>query len=533
MTRIIATSILIGLLALPSAGQIPTRRGAPDKAVPQTSVSPASHQENVIRETVAFTYPPDQKVLVKFRGTTRLPGADGKATVEHKRSMTAIKMETNDMKPASLFGGDFNTYVLWVVSPEGQIQNVGELLLDGDHSKSEASTNLGTFAMFVTAEPHYLVTKPSRFVVLETSGTDPDLKNHAQLATIQYRGFEGAYNYERETLDKTKGAKGPVQSEVKQAYTAIQLAERAGADEFAKAELDKARQGLEATLALSQQRKDDKALNARAREVVRLAASAQKTAEERTVQAALQSERQAREAQLSDLEKRIREATTDAERARLEAERREIQLQAEARARDEAARRADEAAQHAADANRRASEATERAAEAQQLRTQAEARATQAEKTADEARKQQQEAFSQMRDALSRVVEIRETARGLILNIPDVLFDFDKATLRNEGRERLSKIAGIILAAPGTWELSVEGHTDSIGTEEYNQQLSEKRADTVKNYLIAQGVSRDAVTAKGFGKSQPIASNDSESGRQRNRRVEIIIEDNSLTRTTQ
>ena len=130
-----------------------------------------------------------------------------------------------------------------------------------------------------------------------------------------------------------------------------------------------------------------------------------------------------------------------------------------------------------------------------------------------------------MREALARITETRESARGLIVNIPDVLFDFNNATLRPEGRERLSKIAGIILATPGTWGLSVEGHTDNVGSDSYNQSLSERRAETVRSYMVSSGVPRQTVSARGFGESKPIAPNDTNEGRQRNRRVEIIIED--------
>ena len=130
-----------------------------------------------------------------------------------------------------------------------------------------------------------------------------------------------------------------------------------------------------------------------------------------------------------------------------------------------------------------------------------------------------------MREALGRVAETRESVRGLIVNISDSFFDSDSSTLRPEGRERLRKIASTILATPGTWALSVEGHTDSVGNDSYNQTFSERRAETVRSYLVASGVSSDTVTAKGFGVSRPIAPNDTNENRQRNRRVEIIIED--------
>ncbi len=129
-----------------------------------------------------------------------------------------------------------------------------------------------------------------------------------------------------------------------------------------------------------------------------------------------------------------------------------------------------------------------------------------------------------MREALSAVVETRETVRGLVVNLPDILFDFDKATLKPQAKEILSKVCGIIIVA-GEFRLSIEGHTDSVGTDEYNQGLSERRAESVRSYMAGCGLSSLTLTSKGFGEIQPIESNDTAEGRQRNRRVEIVIEE--------
>jgi outer membrane protein OmpA-like peptidoglycan-associated protein len=104
----------------------------------------------------------------------------------------------------------------------------------------------------------------------------------------------------------------------------------------------------------------------------------------------------------------------------------------------------------------------------------------------------------------------------------DVLFDTGSSTLRAPAREKLAKISGIVLAHPGL-SLQIEGHTDSVGSDQMNQQLSERRADSVRDFLIAQGVAGSAVTAKGFGKADPVASNDTADGRQKNRRVELVV----------
>jgi outer membrane protein OmpA-like peptidoglycan-associated protein len=120
------------------------------------------------------------------------------------------------------------------------------------------------------------------------------------------------------------------------------------------------------------------------------------------------------------------------------------------------------------------------------------------------------------------ILETRDTARGLIVNMSDVLFDTAKYSLRPGAREKLARVAGIISGHPGL-KLDVEGHTDSVGGDDYNQQLSEHRATAVRDYLTHAGIPMDSVTAKGFGKTQPVASNETNTGRQQNRRVELIV----------
>src|SRR5207247_556217 len=129
---------------------------------------------------------------------------------------------------------------------------------------------------------------------------------------------------------------------------------------------------------------------------------------------------------------------------------------------------------------------------------------------------------NQLQQQLNMILETRDTARGLIVNMSDVLFDTGRYTLRPGAREKLAKVSGILLANPGL-RIEVEGHTDSVGGDEYNQRLSEQRASSVRDYLVSQGVANNSVTARGFGKAQPVASNDTPTGRQMNRRVELVV----------
>jgi len=133
----------------------------------------------------------------------------------------------------------------------------------------------------------------------------------------------------------------------------------------------------------------------------------------------------------------------------------------------------------------------------------------------------------QLRDQLNKILQTQDTARGLIVNMSDVLFDFGQYTLKPGAREKLAKMSGILLAHPEL-KVQVEGHTDSIGSDDFNQNLSEHRAQTVRDFLVEQGVGRDSVTAKGFGKTKPVATNDTAEGRQRNRRVEMVVSGESI-----
>jgi len=161
--------------------------------------------------------------------------------------------------------------------------------------------------------------------------------------------------------------------------------------------------------------------------------------------------------------------------------------------------------------------------EAEQSRLEAERRAAAAE--ADKANLR-----ARLREQLQVIFETRDTARGLIVNMPNVLFAFNKDTLRPEAREKLAKLAGILLSNPGL-SVAVEGHADAIGSDAYNMELSQRRADSVRTYLIAQGIQSSGITARGFGESVPVASNETAEGRALNRRVEVVLSGDVIGQT--
>ncbi|MGH9324977.1 MAG: OmpA family protein [Vicinamibacteria bacterium] len=536
-----------------------------------------------VRETpraiLAITYPLDDTISVVLEGTGRLPDANGEAKVERKTGATEIEIELDEMKPADLFGGDYNTYVLWAASPEGQADNLGELILTGNRSKLNVTTPLDGFGLFVTAEPHFHVGSPSPFVVLENvRAKDEDARYRS--STIPYSGFEGDYRFERVSLQEMKETAAVGHPHLEEARTAVDLAKRAGAARYASPELERARKALLRAEVRSESEGEAEDLLTRAHEAVRLAVSAERTAQQtaakvdvaRTLQekdSALASrarEIEAKEDRIRELESLAATAETDAERARLTAEeerlRAELQAERAAEAEFEALRadrmlRENESAlarrereiqemeQQIRELEAQASQAktdAERSrllVEQQQLRAQleaeraadAEARARhemserlEAEEEAQELRVEREEARRELQAALEEILEVRETARGLIVNIPNVLFDLDRATLKPEGREKLSQVAGILGLARG-YRLSVEGHADNTGEGDYNMDLSRRRAESVRDYVVSQGIPAGIVATEAFGEDEPLASNQTAEGRQQNRRVEIVVEE--------
>ncbi|HWD99301.1 MAG TPA: OmpA family protein, partial [Bryobacteraceae bacterium] len=204
---------------------------------------------------------------------------------------------------------------------------------------------------------------------------------------------------------------------------------------------------------------------------------------------------------------------------RAEAEAQRAQAQAAAQNADEQRKQAEIAMAAAKDAQQQA-EAARQAALAEEAKLAADkADALKARQQAEDDAKALRE---RLKDQLNMILATRDTARGLIVNMSDVLFDFNQATLKPGAREKLAKVSGILLAYPSL-HLSVEGHTDSIGTPEYNMKLSQRRADAVRDYLVTNGINQANIQAVGLGEANPVASNSTAAGRQQNRRVEMVV----------
>lgn len=478
---------------------------------------------------------------VDFQGTALMPMAKGDAKVESERGVIHISADFKNMQAPSSFGPEYLTYVLWAISPDGRPQNLGELTLNdygaGSSSKIDTTCPIQVFGMIVTAEPYYGVTQPSDVVVMENV-IRPDTTGVVETINAKYELLpRGMYTMQGHAQGFTPiyvSKKQPF--ELYEAENAVQLARIAGANKYASDSFSKAEDALAQAQRYQSQKPGQKPVITMAREAVVRAEDSRVIAIRREQDEAAENERQAALAR------------ENAAKAQAEKEARE-RAQAEAEARAEAARRAQADADRAAaekakaEALAAAEEAKRQMAAAQQAKAEADAarqaaieqqkllaqQADQAKQAAEEAdrlrmkaEQDQAQLRQQLLDQFNQILQTRDTARGLIVNMSDVLFDTAKYTLRPGAREKLAKVAGIILGHPGL-KLEVEGHTDSVGSDEYNMKLSENRANSVRDYLVAQGINPDNVTARGFGKTMPVADNSTAAGRQQNRRVELVV----------
>ena len=502
---------------------------------------------------------------IDFIGTDLLPGARGEAKVESKQGRIEIEVEFEGLQPATKNGAEYLTYVLWAITPEGRTANLGEILLNGTKSKLDVSTELQVFGLVVTAEPYFAVTRPSDLIVMENV-VRADTVGKIEEIDAKYELLKrGQYERLANPLALKPDKKLPL--ELYEARNAVQIARAVGADRFATETFQKAEKSLSEAEAYQKRNAGRKPVAMTAREAVQTAEDSRTIAVKRQEDEALAAERQASLDREARAENGRVAAQTEADRVTREAEAARIKAQADADGlkRDNDARMA----AAAADADRLKLENDARATaaqnEADRLKRENEARATASKNEADRlklendsrmaaaateadrlkqendaqkaasqaaldaaaAQKAQLEADKvelrvQLLAQFNAVLQTRDTARGLIVNMSDVLFDTAKFTLRPLAREKLAKVAGIVAGHPGL-KLEVEGYTDSVGGDDYNQQLSEHRGESVRNYLTQQGMAPGSVTSKGFGKSQPVASNDTAAGRQQNRRVEIVI----------
>jgi outer membrane protein OmpA-like peptidoglycan-associated protein len=467
---------------------------------------------------------------INFQGTDLMPGASGEAKVESKRGAMEIEVEFKNFAKPTSFGTEYLTYVMWAISPEGRAVNIGEVLIGDNHrSKLDVTTDLQAFALIVTAEPYYAVRRPSNLVIAENE-IRPDTVGTSEVVDAQYelidRGgyIPTGYHFDPVVLN----AKLPL--EFFEARNAVRIAKSAGAESYAGPSYEKAvSQMKHADDLATRKHTDRKVLISTSREVVQTADDSREIAVKRIEADRISGDKDRESAKLAN----ARADARDEAQARISAEAATADANRRSSAADRATAEAQSQQQNAqadSDRSRAATvDANQATAEAQQAQRNAEAEsernrlaAANSDQQLGQAVKDREELRAKLLQQFNVIFATRDTARGLIVSLSDVLFDTGKSTLRPIAREKLAKISGIVLAYPDL-RLAIEGNTDSVGSDAMNQTLSEQRANSVRDYLAQENIPGTSMTSKGFGKTQPVATNDTPDGRQQNRRVELVV----------
>jgi len=552
----LASGVLSTGVAFSQVAPNPTQQGVPVA----TDTVPLFRITVVGRTTPAINYRPrtgDTKV--DFAGTALLPQAKGNATVSGEKGYIKIDARFDKLEAPSRFGREYLTYVLWAITPEGRATNLGEIQVDDDDARVRVTTELQAFGMIVTAEPYFAVTQPSDVVIIENVVRN-DTRGSAEAIQAKHELLKrGSYLMNQDIARlNIKPLEPGAPLDLAQARMAVELARVAGADRFAMETFNKAAGLLATAEAARTARRGANAIMMPARQAAQTAEDARIVALQKQEEAFQGEQRAAVLAREKDALDRAqaeaarrRQAEVDtqaADAARLAAERATQtaaagQLAAErGRAADaDAARAAADAARAAADSARvaaadaaRATADTARlaaekaAADAEAARVAAAAQADGAARNAAAQSEQEKTALRErLRTQLNVILDTRETARGLIVNLSDVLFDTGSATLKPGAREKLSRISGILASHQGL-RVEVEGHTDNVGAEDYNQQLSERRGASVRTYRVQQGIASGTIGTTGLGEGTPVATNGTAAGRQQNRRVELVVSGDAI-----
>lgn len=492
--------------------------GQSDSQTPNPTV-PIFKVEVVSRSIAAVSYRNRSGwTKIDFQGTALAPAAKGTAEVNSRLGHMEIKLNVKDLPAANSFGPLFLTYVLWAITPDGHADNLGEVVVNPDGNfKADVTTELQAFGLIVTAEPYFAVPQPSDVVVMENI-VRSDTVGKIETVNAKYELLQrGQYEYhvpERQLkpVDLNSNKKSPLS--LYEAINAVQIAKYAKADEFASDSYNDAQKLLQQAQEYQDRKQWNPAIMT-SKEAVQKAEDARIVSLRRQQQLALQKEREDAAAREAAEKQKALEAQ---QHAQLEAQQR---AQAEEQARLADAKARSEAEQRAS-ADQARAEADAARAEAAAQAQRAQAAAAEADRLRAAAEADKNKLREQLLQQFNAVLPTQETSRGLVVKMQDVLFDTGKYTLKEDAREALAKISGIVISHPGL-NLQVEGYTDITGSAAFNQKLSEERADTVRDYLAKEGVDPTSMTSLGYGPQYPVASNDTVAGRKQNRRVELVV----------
>jgi outer membrane protein OmpA-like peptidoglycan-associated protein len=502
------TATLATAFCLTAAAQVPN----------PTSVAPGAQSANVITQGPNGIYIYHVKVVerqldavnylnrsgsthVGFVGTSLMPGARGDAKVNSLTGKTNIDVHFQGLTPANGFGAEYLTYVLWAISSDGRPQNLGELELAGGKASLTVTTGFQSFGMIVTAEPYFAVSQPSDVIVLQNVFTD-NTQGVLQQVNVHYqllpKGLYAAGAGTAQSVMNPVNDRGHVPLALYEAYNAQRIAQSVGADKYSPDIMKEVATDIQNAQSIqSSKHRDVKMEFTYAREAVQRSEDARITTLRKQAEERSQQQQQAKE----QAQQQAQQSQMQAQQAQLQAAQSQAQADAAAAAQARAEAAKAQADAEAANARSEAAEANNRAASSQAS---------------------EQALRERLLKQLNAILQTTETARGLVINLSDVLFDTSKYTLKQDTQVSLAKVATILELYPGL-KVQVEGYTDSTGSPSFNQTLSENRAGAVKNFLVQNGVPQDNVTAQGYGATNFVAPNTTAAGRQQNRRVEMIV----------
>ncbi|MBE3126326.1 MAG: OmpA family protein [Acidobacteria bacterium] len=441
-------------------------------------------------QLTALSLQAGKPVDINFAKTSRAPSqAAMQATLLYDNGKAAVKLSYQKMEPAVLFAGDISAFVLWAVTIDGTVENLGEVVADKKSASGslQGFTGKKVFALMVTAEPFATVTRPTELVVFvsgEIGGTN------IQNTPFTFTNFSTGY---KPALDSISGIQynDPTPAAVKQAAKAIEIAKKLDAAAVNPKAMDGATLAFGKAMAATGNKKT---MADQARVAAQLASLAIKdTIKANVAKAAAEAEAK-RQAEKTALVERA--TTAEGESERIAQELKEVQVQREALA----------------------SETRSLALLTEKLTAEKDAIAADREAI----KKERDDLAGMLKGALSSVADTTETARGVIVSLSGILFDVGKATLKPASQLSVAKLAGILIVFT-KMNLSIEGYTDSTGTNELNMRLSADRARSVYEFLMGQGISNSRMKYQGFGLDNPVAPNDTETNRAKNRRVEVVL----------
>ncbi|HWN98157.1 MAG TPA: OmpA family protein [Blastocatellia bacterium] len=502
------------------------------------TLSPAAKGQgggDVRRRTIAITYYKDP-IEIPFAGTTLRPTAKAEATVERwrKRNESEIDIKIENMIPAYNYGADYTTYVLWAITPAGQVDNLGEFRLSGSSARLKAATPHQTFAMIITAEPHFLVKLPSSQVILENVAPNTD-KVSIQSSNIYFTGDSGQY-YKDTTLPQIVGRDyNKIPMELLQARRAIQIARLADGERYDPEDFTKAASLLNQAEAAYRGGEHVHEVGRISRDSIALAVRVRDISEERAIAAA-------RRAEISRRDAEVRRATENAEDLGARLQESEARVKAADMTRAAIGEQLDRALREGADAraenrqlksenqrlregfdqvNRDLTEARATIAQLQSQNSSASARLTEIER-ADRERQQvegRRRDFEAFRAAVATIVRIKPSGSGFIATLPDSFFVPNQASLALRVKAKVDELARVIAGHPDA-AFTIEGHSD---TRPNAEAFALGRAQAVAEYIGALGVSRTNFRVESRGAAVPISTARTLAAKASNRRVEIVF----------